>query len=349
MRASSRTPVTRRSRRSTSRVNMSRKRPRSSSLSARAAVSAALLIAASGLRNSCETSLANCSTARMCASSRPRQLRQRPRQVAQFILAARVLEPPRQPAAALGEIRSLARQPRQRLDDGRSRHCAQDGGRQDRCDHHLEDAKPDVVNSLQNTERRLRHEHGADDHVVSPDGHGAIERERALTGRWTRRRAVPAGERSRQFRRNGTVVRSGVTRSGTTYAQACAEAEERAACGDDAGTHAIQRARPDTLGRRRIGLRRGTQEPTAMLRRDPGRWSPPAMSRRNRRRGAVRRRAARCGSAARRPARAQSCPRRPMRRPADGPAAPCRVPRPRGDGSRAFNLLLVFLPAAGIL
>ena len=87
IRASSRTPDTSRSSRSTSRVSIPRRRCRSAGSSVEAITSAATRIEASGFLNSCETSPANDSSSLMWASSRRRQLLERAREVADLVLA----------------------------------------------------------------------------------------------------------------------------------------------------------------------------------------------------------------------------------------------------------------------
>ena len=232
------------------------------------------------------------------------QFRERPRQVAQFIPAARVLEAARQPAAALGEIGGLAREPRPAVERPSRPRRRSASGREDRCDDHLEDAKPHVVERLQDAECRLRHQHGADDACCPPDRHGAVERERALTRRGTRGRAVPTGQGGRHLWRRSAVDRRGSWRTiGAVQAMRALRLTSAAAHRDDPGADAVEHANADAFAMaadrnssRRTADADAADSPVNRIAVRVGEQGRAP----NRRRGAARRRAVPCGSATRR-------------------------------------------------
>ena len=90
-----------------------------------------------------------------------RELFERPRQVSDLVLAIDVSEAGRRRAAVRQRQRRVT-QTDERPNERRRHQQSDDDGGGNRRDDDLEDAQPDLVERLQDAERRLRHERGAD-------------------------------------------------------------------------------------------------------------------------------------------------------------------------------------------
>ena len=176
-----------------------------------------------------------------------RQLLERAREVSDLVFSVDAPEAGRR-RPAIGERQRGAAETHERPHNRRRHQQPDDDGRPDRRDDDLEDAQPHVVERLQNPERRLRHERGADDAVAMADGHGAVERQRALAGSGPDRGAVASLERCPHFGPGVSVAerhRCERSAAGRRDQQRASDRPGRAAHANDPGADPIEEALAD--------------------------------------------------------------------------------------------------------
>ena len=302
--------------------------------SAIASVSADARIDASGLRSSCDTSAAKRSVKRRCASSRPVSA-SRARASSPISSRRAVPRKARSAAAVMIDQRlGVVAQLPQRPDDGQRADDGEDQRHRERERRRPGTSQPHVVEPLQDAERRLRHQHDADDPAADRHRPGPVERHRSLAaGRQPGRGGVAAGEGAVDFGRRGCGrARRGSSRPRRHAASLEVSARQRGRTtrrrdrGRSRRERAhLRRARSPAVSSRpsRPGTRCESASDAPVRRDDP---QPHVRRLLEAIEHALRGRAARASAPAPAPRRAQ--------RPAGAPAAPSPAPAARAGAAR---------------